>query len=389
MEDYKKQFHIRYAILTFTIRMSCSCTLPPQKSSMFRGGFGNCLLDCHCISAVKPPDCAKCSFEKACIVRKIMYASLKCEIPSLCGVQSEGYIFDCTDKRTKFHQGDTLSFSVTLFGDIIVYLQPVLQSFFRLGQEGIGNGRAGFEIIEIKNSFGEKFFEQGNVYLKNYRFRYLEEYCEEREKELSKKTSGDVRIKLLSPLSLQYQGTMLQNFHAGAFLNGLGRRAYIMNCFEGNADAVQRKWKDGTVWGYFEKEAGEKTAGEKTAGEKAAGEKTAEEKAAGEKTARGKVVGEKKAREKVEEEKAIGEKAGQEEMTEMEYIPQIEVKKCFYKEISRYSSTQKKKMPLSGIEGEFILHEPDEEMLWYLLAGEILHVGKYSSFGFGKYIVKK
>jgi hypothetical protein len=353
MENYKTQFHIRYVILTFTIRMSDSCVLPPEKCSMFRGGFGNCLLDGNCICAVKPPDCAKCSFEQACIVRNIMYASLKCRVPSLHGVQSEGYIFDCMDKRTRFLQGDMFSFSMTLFGDIIVYLQPVLQALFRLGQEGIGKERAGFEIVKIKNSFGDDLFKNGSIYLKNYQFQYLDEYILDRKKEFSKEKSNGVKIKLESPLSLQYQGTMLKVFHAGAFLNGLARRAYIMSCFEGQDGAVWRKWKDGTAWGDFNSVRRQENMPQMSGW--------------------------------IEKEQ---KKQVQTEKGEEEYIPKIEVKNCVYKEIKRYSSTQKKKMPLCGIEGEFMLKEPTEEMMWYLFAGEILHVGKYSSFGFGKYVVK-
>lgn len=53
--------------------------------------------------------------------------------------------------------------------------------------------------------------------------------------------------------------------------------------------------------------------------------------------------------------------------------------------VYRYSSTQDQKMPLRGIKGEMKLSEVPEELLIVLLAGEVLHIGKNTSFGFGRY----
>lgn len=350
MKDYKKQFRVRYIILKFTVRMSQNCNLPEEKASALRGGFGNCLLDLNCVSSIKPEPCEKCTFHQACIVQKIMYAPLKIPVPFARDKESEGYIIECQDKKTKFYQGDTFSFSITLFGDVIVYLQPVLQAFFRLGTYGLGKEKAAFEILEIKNQFGQKIFEKGSVFLKNYQFRYLDDYISHRIKKIetednqdeknTDRTEWNLKIKMLTPLSLKYNGVILKEFHAGGFLNALSRRAYIMNCFEGQAEAFQRKWKDGTTWESFPE---------------------------------GRCVSES------EIEKGKGR----------EYLPEIEVKRSFDKYINRYSFIQQRKMSWNGIMGEFLLYGVTEEMLWYLLAGEILHVGKYTSFGFGKYFVEK
>ena len=53
--------------------------------------------------------------------------------------------------------------------------------------------------------------------------------------------------------------------------------------------------------------------------------------------------------------------------------------------VNRYSSTQNQKMPLRGIKGEMLLSGISEKLLPILLAGEILHIGKNTSFGFGRY----
>lgn len=111
-----------------------------------------------------------------------------------------------------------------------------------------------------------------------------------------------------------------------------------MNCFEGNENIYWRKWKDGTYWGSFSREQKERKEGQKS---------------------------------------------------EIEYLPKLSVQKIYRQKVKRYSTTQQKKIIFYGIGGEFSLLKVTEEMIWYLLAGEILHIGKYTSFGFGEYEIEK
>lgn len=54
-------------------------------------------------------------------------------------------------------------------------------------------------------------------------------------------------------------------------------------------------------------------------------------------------------------------------------------------EVKRYSSRHNEKINLHGIKGEIDLTNVDQQTLSLLLAGEILHIGKNTSFGFGQY----
>lgn len=56
--------------------------------------------------------------------------------------------------------------------------------------------------------------------------------------------------------------------------------------------------------------------------------------------------------------------------------------------VFRYSSTQDQKMPLRGIKGEMRLDKISPDLMRILLAGELIHIGKNTSFGFGRYRVK-
>ena len=66
-------------------------------------------------------------------------------------------------------------------------------------------------------------------------------------------------------------------------------------------------------------------------------------------------------------------------------LPELETKTCRKVDIPRYSFRKSEKMVLWGLEGEVILTGIDQELLELLIAGELVHIGKNTSFGFGKY----
>lgn len=56
-------------------------------------------------------------------------------------------------------------------------------------------------------------------------------------------------------------------------------------------------------------------------------------------------------------------------------------------QVKRFSSRQMSSMKLGGIKGEVQLDEIPGQLLPWLLAGEVMHIGKNTSFGFGRYRV--
>lgn len=77
-----------------------------------------------------------------------------------------------------------------------------------------------------------------------------------------------------------------------------------------------------------------------------------------------------------------------EDCPEYEYFPNIIKQSIERKSIKRYSTTQNEKVDLRGIQGFMELDQIPEEYLDYILAGELLHIGKNTSFGFGRYEVR-
>ncbi|MCD8133035.1 MAG: CRISPR system precrRNA processing endoribonuclease RAMP protein Cas6 [Clostridiales bacterium] len=76
------------------------------------------------------------------------------------------------------------------------------------------------------------------------------------------------------------------------------------------------------------------------------------------------------------------------EMPECQEFPKIANQKLWREETRRYSSTQDTRIRLPGIKGKILFAAMPEECLEYLLAGEITHIGKNTSFGFGQYVIE-
>lgn len=74
------------------------------------------------------------------------------------------------------------------------------------------------------------------------------------------------------------------------------------------------------------------------------------------------------------------------EYSELDDVPETISQNARPVSIRRFSSNSGR-MELHGILGELIISNVSEELLCYLLACEKLHIGKNTSFGFGRYVV--
>ena len=298
---------IRFQKYIFVLKTGCDAKLPLNKTSMFRGGAGEMLLRKHCLS---DRNCEGCGFNDSCIVPNIYYHRFKIRPDFAQGKESEGYIFDCSDLREHFKAGDQLEFSLTLFGNVIVYFSTIMDAVYMLGQIGVGEENAHYDVVNIRNVNGEVIMKDNQVYLDHAAPLLLEDYVDKRLRELDA-SENDVRIrlKMLSPCSIKSKGELKYEFDPDALANSSYRRVYVLNCFEGN-EMDQHYGKDSPI----------------------------------------------------------------------EILDQ-ETRKVT---VPRFSSTQGKKLYLTGFVGEAEM-KVKAEFLPYLIAGEILHIGKNTSMGFGKY----
>ena len=69
-------------------------------------------------------------------------------------------------------------------------------------------------------------------------------------------------------------------------------------------------------------------------------------------------------------------------------LPEITEQKHEFTLVKRYSNRKNTHMELKGIRGYIVTSDMGEDFLELMLAGELIHVGKHTSFGFGKYTVR-
>ena len=69
-------------------------------------------------------------------------------------------------------------------------------------------------------------------------------------------------------------------------------------------------------------------------------------------------------------------------------LPKITEQEHSFTVVKRYSNRKNTHMELKGIRGYAQTEAMEETLLELLLAGELIHVGKHTSFGFGRYTVR-
>lgn len=249
--------------------------------------------------------CFGCEFEEDCLVRRILYSEYDIRPPFVPKGESAGYVFECEDYRTSGRRGDSLYFNLLLFGKTIVFLNPILQALYMLGNAGIGRGHAQFAIKEVRNQYGDVVMRDAQVYKKNYKTQTVLDYVEYRLKR-----TETWAMTVQTPMTLKFEGKELKKFEAEAYLRAACRRIFMLDCYEG-----------------IETES----------------------------------------------------------MRSMLTLPEIREQYVIQTEVPRYSGTHGYRIFLHGIRGNIVWDEMDNDTYAVLLAGELLHIGKNVSFGFGKY----
>ena len=72
-----------------------------------------------------------------------------------------------------------------------------------------------------------------------------------------------------------------------------------------------------------------------------------------------------------------------------EHVPRAVSEEHYSVTVKRHSNRKKSDILLKGIEGKLTVDNITPELLSLLLAGEITHIGKNTSFGFGGYRIKE
>lgn len=305
---------VRFIKLRFTIAFLEDSQLPEDKVSAIRGGMGEMLL---CMNCIRDRQCESCDFEPECIVQKTMYSKFEKTPEFVTTGGSIGYVLECEDGRRYFREGETLDFSLILFGKTIVYLNQFVLAFREMGmRNGIGKSHARFRIFDIKNTEGQSILEKNILDMRKCVVHVLYDYILFRNMRPSIVGRGR-RMVFESPLTLKYRNEFLQEFQLDAIVNAAVRRIYMLDCFEGIESDIYEKYNYGDI-----------------------------------------------------------------------IVPEFLQQEHRLVQVCRYSTRKDEKMILKGIKGQALLPELSEDIWEILIVGELIHIGKNTSFGFGRYVIQ-
>ena len=127
--------------------------LPSYKGSTLRGGFGNAFKKVVC--ALKKSDCAECILKEKCVYSYIFETPPPSDTKIMRKYTSAPHPFIIEpppEKKRGYTPKDEIKFGLTLIGRAVDYLPYFIYTFDELGKMGIGKGRGKYELMAVRTN---------------------------------------------------------------------------------------------------------------------------------------------------------------------------------------------------------------------------------------------
>ncbi|MBI4843640.1 MAG: CRISPR system precrRNA processing endoribonuclease RAMP protein Cas6 [Nitrospirae bacterium] len=141
-----------YGKFVFTLSPSEPIILPSYKGSTLRGGFGNAFKKVVC--ALKKNDCAECILKEKCVYSYVFETPPPSDTTIMRKYKAAPHPFIIeppVERRRAYTPKDEITFGLTLIGRAIDYLPYFIYTFDELGKMGIGKGRGKYELKRVKS----------------------------------------------------------------------------------------------------------------------------------------------------------------------------------------------------------------------------------------------
>lgn len=151
-----------YGKYQFNCRLESDAFMPPYKGSTFRGVFGTALKRVVC--ALKRQECETCLLREKCLYTLAFETRLAMQVPKGARFALPPHPFVIEPpltEQTRFENGSTFDCSLILFGDMNRSLPYFVYAFDQMGKIGIGkriNGKRGRFLLESAACNGRKIY---------------------------------------------------------------------------------------------------------------------------------------------------------------------------------------------------------------------------------------
>lgn len=143
---------LRYNLYRIRIRAKEEIHLPAYKGSTFRGAFGVAFKRVVC--ALRKADCKDCLLNSRCVYAYIFESRPEGNLHVFGRVATipRPYVIEPPlDEVRSYQTGEPIEFNLLLIGRAIEYLPYFVYAFDELGKQGIGrgNGKFSLEMLEV------------------------------------------------------------------------------------------------------------------------------------------------------------------------------------------------------------------------------------------------
>ncbi len=324
---------IKYNLFKLNLRPSETITMPPYKGSTIRGAFGVAFKKVVC--ALKRQSCDDCLLNARCVYSYVFETKPQEEVSIFRKISQipRPYVIEPPlEEKTLYTPDETLSFRLILIGRATRYLPYFIYAFQELGKSGIGRGRGKFSLEEVFHigKDGQKsiyHINRGNLLPCETSLIDLKEAIENSLTSWnSLKILPELKIRFLTPTRIKYQRHLVGKPEFHIIIRQLLRRIFLL-------------------WYYHCDEPVDDVLSSL----------------------------------KDYHQRLIKRAAAVETVNE----------DLRWNDWERYSHRQRARMRLGGFTGEITYSRVSEHFLPFLRAGELLHIGKGTTFGLGKFQIEK
>lgn len=146
------EYSIEYSQFRFGITALEPIILPVYKGSTFRGGFGYAFKRVVC--AIRDKECPDCILKGKCVYSYVFETPPPSDTKIMRKYKAAPHPFVIeppSEKRRGYKPGDEIQFGLTLIGRAIDYLPYFIYTFDELGKIGIGKGKAKYELKTVSS----------------------------------------------------------------------------------------------------------------------------------------------------------------------------------------------------------------------------------------------
>jgi len=163
------EYSIKYGSFSFKITAKEPLILPAYKGSTFRGGFGYAFKRVVC--AIRDRECPDCMLKEKCVYSYVFETPPPSDTRIMRKYTTAPHPFIIEpppERRRGYKPGDEIEFGLILIGKAIDYLPYFIYTFDELGRIGIGKGKGRFELRNVSCG-GETIYDSESKTLKPFK----------------------------------------------------------------------------------------------------------------------------------------------------------------------------------------------------------------------------